>query len=166
MESILRRSRQQIGGLVDGEQIQGGRRFNFNVVGTSDVCMSSKQKVNDSNENLIAKSDDKPSQSDNIQDSIGLGTEKKSMKEQLQMNRKFLQLHRKLGHMSEDLIKRAFIDQKAAGLLKILCINTLYQVIILVLSNRTLYLERKAIKDTVSLISGFDKKSAFRTARS
>ena len=54
----------------------------------------------------------------------------------------------------------------SAGLLKILCINTLYPIIILVLSNRTLYLERKAIKDTVSLISGFDKKSAFRTARS
>ncbi len=36
-------------------------RRNLNVVGTSDVCMSSKQKVNDSDENLIVESDDKPS---------------------------------------------------------------------------------------------------------
>ncbi len=33
---------------------------NFNVAGTSDVCMSLKQKVNEP--------DDKPSQSDNTQD--------------------------------------------------------------------------------------------------
>ncbi len=59
---------------------------NFNVVGTSDVYMSSKHKVNGSNENLIVESDDKPSQSDNTQDSIGSRTEKKSMKEQLELN--------------------------------------------------------------------------------
>ncbi len=35
------------------------------------------------------------------------------MKEQMELNWKFLQQHRKLGHMSEDQIKRAFIDQKA-----------------------------------------------------
>jgi hypothetical protein len=35
------------------------------------------------------------------------------MKDQLELNWKFLQLHQKLGHMSEDQIKRAFIDQKA-----------------------------------------------------
>ena len=40
---------------------------NFNVVGTSDVCMSSKQMVNDSNENLIVELDYKPSQSGNTQ---------------------------------------------------------------------------------------------------
>ena len=49
-------------------------RRNSNVVDTSDVCMSSKQKVNDSNENLIVESDDKPSQSDNTQYSIGSRT--------------------------------------------------------------------------------------------
>ena len=40
-------------------------RPSLNVVGTSEVCMSSKQMVNDSNENLIEESDDKPSQSGN-----------------------------------------------------------------------------------------------------
>ena len=91
---------------------------NFNVVGTSEVCMSSKQMVNDSNENLIVESDDKPSQSGNTQYSIGSRTEKKSIKDQLELNQKFLQLHRKLGHMSEDQIKRAFINQKAIFLLQ------------------------------------------------
>ncbi len=75
--------------------------------------MSSKQKVNDFNENLIVESDEKPSQSGNTQSSIGSRTEKKSISDQLELNWKFLQLHRKLGHMSEDLIKRAFSDQKA-----------------------------------------------------
>ncbi len=75
----------------------------------SDVFMSSKHKVNDSNENLIVESDDKPSQSDNTQDLIGSRTEKRSMKEQLELNWKFLQLHRKLGHMSEDHIKRGWV---------------------------------------------------------
>jgi hypothetical protein len=88
-------------------------RRNSNVVGTSDVCMSSKQKVNDSNENLIVEMDDKPSESGNTQDLIGSRTKKISMRDQLELNWKFLQLHRKLGHMSEDQIKRAFIDQKA-----------------------------------------------------
>jgi hypothetical protein len=88
-------------------------RRSSNVVGTSEVCMSSKLMVNDSNENLIVESDDKPSQSGNTQYLIGSRTEKKSMKEQLDLNWKFLQLHRKLGHMSENQIKRAFNDQKA-----------------------------------------------------
>ncbi len=44
---------------------------NFNVVGTSEVCMSLKRMVNDSNENLIVESNDKPSQSGNTQYSIG-----------------------------------------------------------------------------------------------
>jgi hypothetical protein len=82
--------------------------------------MSSKQKVNDSNENLIVESDDKPSQSDNTQDSIGSRTEKKSLKEQLELNWKFLQLHRKLGHMSKDLISHGHlgicIDCKSGGM--------------------------------------------------
>jgi hypothetical protein len=39
--------------------------------------------------------------------------ELEEMKEQLELNWKFLQLHRKLGHMNENQIKRAFIDQKA-----------------------------------------------------
>ncbi len=72
-----------------------------NVVGTSDVCMSSRQKVNDSYENLIVELDDKLSQRDNMHEMIGSRTEKKSMRDQLELNRKFLQLHRKLGHMSE-----------------------------------------------------------------
>ncbi len=57
--------------------------------------------------------DDKPSESDNTQYLIGSRTEKKLIKERLELNWKFLQLHRKLGHMSENQIKRAFTDQKA-----------------------------------------------------
>ncbi len=48
--------------------------------------MSSKQMINDSNENLIVESDGKPSQSGNTQDSIGSRREKKSIKEQLELN--------------------------------------------------------------------------------
>jgi hypothetical protein len=56
--------------------------------------------------------DDKPSQSGNTQDLIGSRTEKKSIKEQLDLNWKFLQLHRKLGHMSEDQIKELLLTKK------------------------------------------------------
>jgi hypothetical protein len=61
-------------------------RRNSNVVGTSDVCMSSKQKVNDSNENLLVESADKPSLSDNMYEMIGSRTEKKRMSEQPELN--------------------------------------------------------------------------------
>jgi hypothetical protein len=78
--------------------------------------MSSKQKVNDSNENLIVESDDKPSQSGNTQDLIGSRTEKKSMRDQLDLNWKFLQLHRKLGHMSEDrMAMMCFHNHRGSG---------------------------------------------------
>ncbi len=77
-------------------------RHNSNAVGTSDVCVSSRQKVNDFNENLIVELNDNPSQSDNIHEMIGSKRVKKSMKDQLELNWKFLQLHRKIGHMSED----------------------------------------------------------------
>ncbi len=67
-------------------------RRSSNVVGTSDVCMSSKQMVNDSNENLIAESDDKPSQGNNTQYSRGSRTEKKWMRDQLKLNRTELEI--------------------------------------------------------------------------
>jgi hypothetical protein len=45
-------------------------RRSSNVVGTSDVCMSSRHKVNDSNQNLTVQLDDKPSQKDNMHEAI------------------------------------------------------------------------------------------------
>ncbi len=67
--------------------------------------MSRRQKLNDSYENLNVELEDKPNQKDNMHETIGSRAEKKSMKEQLELNWKFLQLHRKLGQIKHYFLK-------------------------------------------------------------
>ena len=85
----------------------------LNVAGSLQVYKSSQQKVNDSDENLMVDSDEKPSSSEIVHQKVFTRTHKRSLKDQVDLNWKFKQLHRKLGHMSESQIKRAFFEQRA-----------------------------------------------------